>query len=199
MSEESVHLETESVEPDRFMGPTRFRLTCRCLRCGREYSKVVSRITDANPPCPRKACKAAALEEEVERRAKNMAAIIESQRAPGHIGANNTVKAVDETARIVMDDYHLTDLKDSVRPGESLAPKLPPVMQKQADNYFGGGNLRKRGGLSQRQIDILGKRAIAGAFRSMAVSPAVAMPGHAPGEPVLRPVRVESINGQRRS
>ena len=139
------------------------------------------------------------MEEEVVRRAKNMAAIIESQRAPGHIGANNTVKAVDETARIVMADYHLTDLKDSVRAGESVAPKLPPVQQNQADNFFGGGNLRKRGGLSARQVELMGKRAIAGAYRGMAVNPSVSMPGRSPGEPVLRPVRVESINGQRRS
>ena len=31
----------------------------------------------------------------------------------------------------------MTDLKDNVRQGESVAPKLAPEQQRQADNYFG--------------------------------------------------------------
>lgn len=193
---ESVHLDTETIMPESFLESRKYRLTCRCLRCGKPYSKVVSVVPEKDPPCPRKACKAAALEEEVERRAKNMAAILKSQQAPGHIGANNTVKAVDETAKIVMQDYHLTDLKDSVRAGESVAPKLPPVQQAQADNFFGGGNMRRK--MSQKQLDLLGRKAIAGAYRHMAVNPSVALTGHSPGEPALRPVRVETVNNPRR-
>lgn len=51
----------------------------------------------------------------------------------------NMIKAVDETARIVMEDHKMGDLKDNVRAGESMAPKLAPHLQKQADAMFAGG------------------------------------------------------------
>lgn len=187
-----THMGTESLEPDGFMQPRRYRVTLRCLRCNHTYSRVVKNITGANPPCPRKACKAAALEEEVEKRARNMARILETGKAPGHIGENVTVKAIDETASVVMQDYGLTDLKDSIRPGESMAPKLPPAQQAQADGFFGGEAVRKRNNLNKRQMDNLGRRAMAGAFRGMAVNPTSVVPGSR-GESPLRIVGTERI------
>lgn len=71
-----------------------------------------------------------------------------SNRAPGIIGTNVHVKAIDETAKIVMEDYGHTDMRDDVRPGETMAPKLPPAQQAAADNYFGGGRKRELGGVN---------------------------------------------------
>lgn len=47
-------------------------------------------------------------------------------------------KAIDTTADIVMEDYKMGDLKDRVYQGESMAPKLAPPLQKQADAMFSG-------------------------------------------------------------
>ncbi len=158
----------ETLPADTFMGPKRYRITVRCLRCGKPFNYTTSRIMEDDRPCPRKACKSAALNEEIERRARNMAAIIESQRPPGHIGDSITVKAIDATAEVVMQDYALTDLKDNIRHGEAMAPKLPPDKQKLADGFFGG------------------------AFAGMSISPATAMPGRR-GESPLTLVRTEKL------
>lgn len=191
--------EVESLppDPDEFMGPRRFRITCQCLRCGKPYSYVATRLTDPDRPCPKKKCKAAALQEEIETRARNLAAMLESGRPPGHIGDNVTVKAVDETANIVMHDYGMTDLKDNIRTGESVAPKLPPHQQKLADGYFGGSAVAERIGINQRQMNALGRRAMAGAFRGMAISPNTVVPGKR-GESPLTMVRTERIRDEQR-
>lgn len=185
----------ETLPADTFMGPKRFRITCRCLRCNRAYSYTTARISDDDRPCPRRACKQAAMDEEIERRARNMAAIIDSQRPPGHIGESITVKAIDATAEVVMSDYKLTDLKDNIRHGEAMAPKLPPDQQKLADGFFGGAAMKERTGGNakrQREITMLGKRALAGAFANMSISPATAMPGRR-GESPLTLVRTEKL------
>lgn len=51
--------------------------------------------------------------------------------------SGNSIKAIDMTAEIVMQDYKISDLKSDVRPGESMAPKLDPGRQMVADNMFG--------------------------------------------------------------
>lgn len=71
-----------------------------------------------------------------------------SNRAPGIIGGNVQIKAIDETAKIVMEDYGYTNLRDDVRPTETMTPKLPPAQQAAADNYFGGGRKRDLGGVN---------------------------------------------------
>ncbi len=129
------------------------------------------------------------------REAENMAEIIASQRAPGVIGDKVIVKAIDATAQVVQEDYALTDLKDNIRHGEAMAPKLPPDKQKLADGFFGGAAMRERAGGNrkrQRELDVLGKRAIAGAYANMAISPATAMPGRR-GESPLTLVRTEKL------
>ncbi len=129
--------------------------------------------------------------------------MLEEQKAPAHIGANNVVKAVDATADIVMQDYKLTDLKDNVRTGESVAPKLPPHQQVLADNMFGGGKsdmqIRDPSTGQTRSIQAgrmaaLGRRAIAGAFRGMAVAPNAVIPERMRYQPPLRMVREEKFN-----
>jgi hypothetical protein len=84
-------------------------------------------------------------------------------KAPASIGQNVGIKAIDETAKIVMQDYGMTDLRSDVRPGETAAPKIAPHLQKQADNFFGGG---KRTNMPRNlNPALLGRAAIAGAFR----------------------------------
>jgi hypothetical protein len=189
--------EVETLPPEDFLGPRRFKVTCLCKRCGKKYSYVAPRLSDPDRPCPKKACKAAAHEEEIQRAARNLVQILSQQKAPGHIGGNVTIKAVDETAAIVMKDYGFTDLKDNIREGESVAPSLPPQQQKLADGYFGGKAVAERWGANNRAMQVLGARAMAGAFRGMAMNPGTAVPGKR-GEKPLWPVRTEVINSERR-
>lgn len=186
------YLGYQNIGPDRYLGPPRYKITCRCLRCGNEYSKVMASIPTNDPPCPRKKCKEAALEEEIEKRARNMAKIIEEQHAPGIIGDKPMVGIIDKTANIVMEDHKLTDLKDNIREGEAMIPKLPGQMQQMADGFFGGKAVAERQGMKSRQMDLLGRRAIAGAFRGMSVSPGQVIHGTS-GEPALRKVRDEKL------
>lgn len=70
-------------------------------------------------------------------------------------------KCVDKTADIVMTDYKMTNLKDNVRMGESMAPKLDPRLQSSADNMFGGA--KKRGNTFNAAA--MAKRAMSGSLR----------------------------------
>lgn len=123
--------------------PKQYDITCRCLLCSTAYTKRVSeraylRILNGkqpDPPCPRKACRTAIADAEITRRARNMAQIIEQQRAPG-TRSNGTV-AYDATQEIVAQDYGMTNLNDASRAGDVMAPRLAPHLQTQADNFFG--------------------------------------------------------------
>ena len=168
MADQEQYLGYEAEEQSGYMKPHKYRLQLRCLRCGNEYHRVVSSLNAKNPPCPRRACKEAAIEEEVAKRVANERAIIENRQMPGIIGDKPMVKAVDKTAEIVMEDHKLTDLKDNIRMGESMAPKLPPAQQQAADNFFSAGKSMAGG---NRRMTALGKRALAGAYRQSAVSP----------------------------
>ena len=50
---------------------------------------------------------------------------LEQRTAPGIVGANAQVRAIDMTADIVMQDYKMTDLKSNVRDGEAMVKPLP--------------------------------------------------------------------------
>lgn len=94
-----------------------------------------------------------------------------SQKISDH--SKTQIKAVDETSRIVMDDYKMGDLKDRVYEGEAMAPQLTPKLQAQADSFFGGsGNAaRKKLGIN---TSAMARRAMAGAYspnRTGAVDP----------------------------
>jgi hypothetical protein len=119
-----------------YLEPEEHDVTCECLRCGHQYTYRVKKLTAKDRPCPRKACKAAALEEEIERRARNMAQIIEERRPPGIIGDKPIVKAIDTTAQIVMEDNNLTDLNDNMREGDSAVPRQSTRKQAEIDNFF---------------------------------------------------------------
>lgn len=186
-----TYVGSETLPADGYLQPRRVKITCLCHRCGHEFSWVAKAVTAKDRPCPRKACKEAAIEEDVQRRAANMAKIFEEQRAPGVIGDKMVVKAVDETARIVMEDHNMTDLKDNIRPGEAMAPKLPGAQQAAADNYFSANPLQSRG-VGSRQAELLKRRALAGAFRGMAINPSNVVPG-TPGQSPMRHIRTEKL------
>lgn len=65
--------------------------------------------------------------------------------SPTPQSSQNQIKAIDITAKTVMEDYKMGDLKDNVRTGDVMAPKLPPAQQAKADNFFGGAGGKRPG------------------------------------------------------
>lgn len=82
------------------------------------------------------------------------------QKAPS-IGGSNIGKAVDATARMVMEDYGMTDLRDNVRQGEAMAPKLAPRLQEQADSFF---SPKKNKALPSSAAGQIARAALSGKF-----------------------------------
>lgn len=180
---------------DSPFAPKKVKVGFRCDRCGHEWWRVYKAVPADNPPCPKKACVAAALEEEVERRARNLAQMFEEQKAPGHIGASETVKAVDATAEIVMRDHNLTNLNDNLRMGDTMAPKLRPDMQRHADDFFGAGQrAQAKNTVLQKKLKAMGQRAIRGHFAQTAVNPGQVMGDRKPGESALRSLGPDPSN-----
>lgn len=109
---------------------TRFKVTIRCQVCQHRYERVMVAEDEAtlerikDPPCPQ--CK----------RAQRVRKAVFNGKAPAVIGASIVVRAIDQTAEIVMQDHKLTDLRSDVREGETAAPKLAPRLQAMADNMF---------------------------------------------------------------
>lgn len=193
MSEPTTQIGSDTLPPDGYLQPRRYREVFRCDDCGHEFSRITTKPGSKVPACPTKACKEIrALATELKE-AEHREAMFESRVPPGHIGANVQVQAVDETAKIVMEDYKLTNLQDNVRRGDMIAPKLPAPQQRMADGYFGGKAMADRAGVSQRQMNILGRRAMAGAFRGMAVNPKVTAFGRPEGAPALQSIRTEKL------
>lgn len=127
---------------------TKYRVKLRCRACGHEYSRILKHLNDPDPPCPRKACRTAAT--------PLLGIDLEGGKAPS-IGGSNTARAIKETSEMVMQTYGLSDLRDDMRPGENAVPKLPPAMQSQVDNFWGGS----RGTIKAKTI---AAQAMAGAF-----------------------------------
>jgi hypothetical protein len=188
-----TYVGSETLPPEGYLTPRRYKVTYFCHRCESEFSRIGTTIPKSDPPCPKKKCREAVFREAVQKEAFNLAKMLDEQRPPGHIGENIQVKAIDATAEIVMHDHGMTDLKDNIREGETMAPPLPDGKQKLADNFF-SGNALERAGIGSRQAQMLGRRAIAGAFRSTAINPAHVL-GAKAGEraPIQTPVRVEKI------
>ena len=176
---------------ESFLEPTKYKIRYQCELCGHEYSRTYKAVPKKDPPCPNKACLAKQELTAMKKQLANLERMIQEGRGPGQIGDKVVVKAVDETARIVMEDYKMTDLKDNIRHGEAVAPKLPGQQQTLADNYFGGGAMQAAG-INKKQADALGRRAIAGAFRSAALNPgSLQLPDVRNGQSPLRVMRTE--------
>ncbi len=111
---------------------TKFSVTIRCLNpeCNHKYSRVMSAPDEEtlavipDPPCPK-----------CSRKPRKKRFDYAAGTAPA-VGGSLVVRAVDQTAAIVMADHHLTDLRSDVREGETMAPKLPPRLQAMADGMF---------------------------------------------------------------
>lgn len=124
----------------------RYKITCRCVKCGFKYSHITKNPEAPDPPCPRpvryddggKAVETCGTE------SVPIGMDLSWQKAPASIGGNIAIKALDETASIVMQDYGMTDMRDDVRQGEAAAPKLPPGQQARADAFFSGGGQTAR-------------------------------------------------------
>jgi hypothetical protein len=187
------HTATDYLEPDGYLQPRRYREHFRCNLCGNEYSRVTTKPGRKPPSCPDAACKVQREEIARERAQERVAAMIEEGRPPAHIGDKPIVKAVDQTAQIVMKDHGLTDLRDNIREGEIAAPKLPAAQQRAADSFFSGSEVaRMAGPRFKNRMDMLGRRAMAGAFKQMALNPKAILPQQQ-GEPALRLVRTEKL------
>ena len=106
---------------------TKFEVKLRCRVCSHRYKRILNSADEPDPPCPR--CLKA-------ERTRGMD--FDRNRAPAAIGQNVQVRAIDETAKVTMEMYGMTDLRSDVRPGETAAPKLPPKQQEAADNFFVG-------------------------------------------------------------
>jgi hypothetical protein len=104
---------------------TVFRVQLRCDDCGHRYRRTVTDLAEPDPPCPKCATAAKA----------PIGMDVAAGRAPA-VGGNPTVKAMDFTMEAVALDYGFTDLQTDGREGATMAPKLPPAQQAQADAMF---------------------------------------------------------------
>lgn len=114
-----------------------YKITCRCTICGHRWHRRTKNPDSPDPPCPNLDCGA---------QGQPIGMDLSLNKAPAAVGMSIGVKAIDETVRMVMEDYGMTDMRSDVREGESAAPKLPPQQQALADGYFGGGAGRRRTG-----------------------------------------------------
>jgi len=182
MTSDTTYTGYETEPSEGYMQPDRVRVHFRCDRCGHEYNRIYKAVPLKNPPCPKQQCKDAIALERVMACQRNVQEIVESGKAPGITGRNPMVGIVDQTAAQVMEDYKLTDLQDNIRPGDSMAPKLPGKLQTAADNFFSGG-----AGQTSKQAQLISRRALSGAYRNMSVAPTEVFPGQR-GSPALRKV-----------
>lgn len=197
---DTTHLDTEHIESESFLEPRRYRVRYQCGRCGKKFTRTFGAVPREDPPCPRRECIAASANENLIAENRRLRAMLDSGQPPAQIGANTQVRAIDTTAEIVMKDYGMTNLQDSVREGEPMAQKLAPPAQAAADNYFGGqkdarvqdfatGRMRT---VRARQLEAIGRRAMAGGYRHTAVAPSAVTPDAVRGQPALTMVRTES-------
>ena len=157
-------------------GPTKkYRVKLQCRECGHTYKRVLRSLNAKDPPCP--VCKKSMINPR-----DGLADIIKHQKAPPMHGSN-AVKAIDYTANLVMEEHKLTDLRDNVRQGETMAPKLAPKLQAQADSFFGP---KKKSANMPFDVNRLGKQALSGAFRGGGPDPMKAIqPKYTPNIHVL--------------
>ena len=199
------HTDTEPVVSDNYFEPTMYRISYRCEKCGHTWIRTLKAVPKKDPPCPSAKCEERSRVQQLERENANLQRMLQDGAGPAHIGHKNVVKAVDATANMVMQDYGMTDLRDNLRPGDTMAPKLPGPQQAMADNYFGGQKTKgvnlmdgRAIEITKKQTDLLGRRAIAGAFRGMAVPPSIVTPHARAGDSPLVRVGTEQLQGQKK-
>ncbi len=122
----------------------KYRSTYRCTDCNYNYERITHYLPKKEPACP--VCKKTKRVKSKGVVSENMPgfdnggiqSMIDSNKAPS-VGGSIAVRAVDETAKMVMEDYGMTDLNmgSTTRAGDTCAPKLAPHLQAQADSMFG--------------------------------------------------------------
>ena len=132
---------------------TTFIHAYRCKVCGNRFElKRKTETPPKNPTCPRVECRGT--HRVRESHMPDVGLDVSAGIAPS-IGGSIPTRAMDEAMKITAEDHHLTDLNTSAHYGESMAPKLPPRLQAQADGFFGGGRV-KTGGRRQIKVDLRG-------------------------------------------
>lgn len=145
-----------------------YTITFRCPDCGLVFSKKSKSPNPPDPRCPNLDCakglfsrpaqESTVEEPRVARAGLDFGAGADAPAVTGH----TVTRAVEETARIVMEDQKLPNLGDIAKPGENTAPKLAPKLQAQADGFFGGAMGRGRNRLFNGPR--VAKAAMAGAY-----------------------------------
>ena len=178
---------------------SKFQLVLRCRSCKHKYKRIVAADSEEDvadipdPPCPKCAKKTRRTDVMETASAPIPFTGFDPTRgtAPGIIGGNKMVKAIDKTAEIVMQDHHLSDLKTNVREGDIMAPSLPPQQQKLADNFFGPQNKTMANKRQQAKMGQMLRRAVGGAYRASALDVKSVLPDD---RVKMRKVGVEQIN-----
>lgn len=106
----------------------KYRTKLKCLDCGHRYIRVIRSLDDPDPPCPK--CNAAAR----PRRGLKF-----NGRAPA-AGGSNISKAMAFAESEAARQSSFTNLRTPTRPGDVMAPALPPAQQAQADSMFAPRN-----------------------------------------------------------
>ena len=199
-------LEAEVAFEDSPLGPKRkYRQRFRCSDCGHEWkSRWSSAPVTKDPPCPNPSCQQVRQLRQAQIEIQNLRKMIEEQKAPGQIGSPE-VKKVDWVAETTMQSYGMTDLKDNLREGDTMAPKLAPKAQAAADNYFKPAETPATAGMRMtdlatgkmrtaraEHLNKIAERAVKGAYRHRAVGPQEVVPAHLRNVSPLQVVRTEA-------
>lgn len=78
--------------------------------------------------------------------------IIASKKFPSS-GKGAFTKAMDETAKIVMEDYQMTNLNDNLREGDNMVPKLRPELEAQVGKGFNANQKNNVAGLAGANLN----------------------------------------------
>lgn len=138
----------------------RYEFKWGCRECGHKWKRVIATndpLSVSDPACP--ACK-----KEKKRNEHFSAFDPAGGRAPSY-ASNVKNKALDATAEIIMREHHMTDIKSptEVRVGDDSAPRIPPHLQKMADNMFQPQKQLSSVGMG-RQAGMIASAAMRGAY-----------------------------------
>ncbi len=122
-----------------------------CPECKKLKAKVKSQIKVRGDIQPQTAVqKDAAIQD-----------IIVSKKFPAQ-GKGAFTKAMDETAKIVMEDYQMTDLNDNLREGDNMVPKLRPDLEEKVGQGFNTNQKNNVMGIAGSNLN----RALTGAINT---------------------------------
>ncbi len=157
----------------------------RCKACGNRFG--VKRFTADQskvkiPKCPRRSCGGRAKASYVPDIGFDAA----EGKAPS-IGGSLVARGFDTAMQMTMEDHGLTNINDTMRPGEVSAPKLAPALQAKADNFWGGQKKQPEKGMLRGKVDMSGLygAAATGAPATPGVARFTAEQGHAI-QPILK-------------